>query len=78
MSKKRGNNSKISCDVTSCDYNDSEEGECTLNNVCISCQCSKDECHNTSSTVCESFVNSGGNITDNVYEVTSEMEKEEA
>ncbi len=67
---------KISCDVSNCDYNNSEEGECVLENVCISCQCDGDKCHKTSSTICQSFASSGGIITDNEYEVTSEMKEE--
>ena len=76
MSKKK-NNSKIICDVASCNYNNEEEGKCTLENVCISCQCNKDECCDNSSTICQSFTSSGGIITDNEYEVVSELEEKE-
>lgn len=75
----RNNNTKINritCDVSNCDYNNSEEGECILDNVCISCQCDGDKCSKTSSTICQSFASSGGIITDNEYEVDSELEKE--
>lgn len=72
MTKKN----KICCDVSNCCYNDRKEGECVLDKVSISCQCAGDCCTNTSSTICQSFTSSGGIITDNEYEVTSELEKE--
>lgn len=75
MIKKNFN--KISCDVANCTYNNSEDGECCLDNVCISCQCDGENCTHTSSTICQSFESSGGIINDNEYEVTSEMQKEE-
>lgn len=72
MSKSKN---KISCDVSNCNYNNIEEGECVLDKVNISCQCDGEKCTHTSSTICQSFDSSGGIITDNEYEVTSEMEK---
>lgn len=70
------NINKISCDVSNCNYNDTEEGECILDRVSISCQCDGDNCTHTSSTICQSFASSGGIITDNEYEVTSEIERD--
>jgi len=67
------NKNKITCDVTNCNHNN-EEGECVLDEVCISCQCDGDDCTCTSSTICQSFDSSGGVITDNVYEVSSEFD----
>lgn len=67
---------KINCDVSNCSYNNTKDCECSLDSVSISCQCDGDSCTNTSSTICQSFSSSGGIITDNEYEVTSEMEKE--
>lgn len=83
MKNKKKNNSgmkanpNISCDVSSCDYNNLEEGKCCLNEVSISCDCSRNECSDTSSTICQSFESSGSPITDNVYEVASEFTIEE-
>ena len=73
--KKKNNNkeSLINCDVSNCLYNNSEEGMCLLNNINISSIGKGSECTDTSSTICESFENSGGIITDNVYEVSSEF-----
>ena len=70
MSKEKQNN--INCEVSNCNHNN-EKGKCTLENVCISCQCDGDKCNNTSSTICQRFTSSGGIITDNEYEVTSEI-----
>jgi len=61
---------KIKCDVSNCKYE--KEGDCTLKNVIISCSGAGDDCCDTSSTLCQSFVSSGGIITDNEYEVQSE------
>lgn len=66
-------NNNIKCDVSNCSHNNNK-CECSLDNVSISCQCDGDSCTNTSSTICQSFTSSGGIITDNEYEVTSEME----
>ena len=63
---------KIKCDVSNCKYE--KEGDCTLKNVIISCSGSGRDCCDTSSTLCQSFVSSGGIITDNEYEVISEFE----
>ena len=63
---------KIKCDVSNCKFE--KEGDCTLKKVVISCDGSGDDCRDTSSTLCQSFVSSGGIITDNEYEVISEFE----
>lgn len=80
MSKNKDNNvnSSINCDVSSCDYNNKEEGKCSLANVNITTDVNRDKCSDCSSTLCQSFESSGGVITDNEYEVNSEYEKEEA
>ena len=76
MSKKKlKSNSNIKCDVASCDHNNCEEGTCQLEEVCISCSCDNDKCCDTSETICQSFEETKANITDNEYEVTSEIEK---
>lgn len=77
MGKKKSNsNSNIKCDVVSCDNNNYEEGTCTLEKVCISCSCSNDDCHDSCETICQSFKETGSNITDNEYEVVSEFNEE--
>lgn len=67
-------NSNIKCDVASCENNNCEEGTCQLEEVCISCSCDNDKCHDTGETICQSFVETKSNITDNEYEVTSEID----
>ena len=64
---KKQNN--IKCDVSSCNYNNCEEGTCKLKEVHISCNCDKDNCHDSLETVCQSFIETSSNITDNEYEV---------
>lgn len=73
MSKKKSNQD-IKCDVVSCENNNCEEGTCRLEKVSISCSCDSDKCHEVSETICQSFKETGSNITDNEYEVTSESE----
>ena len=68
------NKSKIKCDVSSCENNNCEEGTCQLKEVCISCSCDNDDCHEICETICQSFKETSANITDNVYEVESESE----
>lgn len=76
MSKKKSkSNSNIKCDVVSCENNNCEEGTCQLEEVCISCCCDNDDCHDTGDTICQSFKETGANITDNEYEVTSEIDE---
>lgn len=72
--KKQKSNYSIKCDVVSCDHNNCEEGTCQLDEVCISCDCDNDKCHDVCKTICQSFKETGSNITDNEYEVTSETE----
>lgn len=67
---------KIICDVSSCDYNKINDKECGLFEVVVSCDGEKTECSDTSSTICQSFMNSGAVINDNEYEILSESEKE--
>ena len=69
--KKR--KAKIKCDVSSCMYNDIEEGDCLLNKVKISSMGRGSECSTSSSTICQSFEKSSGVITDNEYEVANEF-----
>ena len=73
MKKKK---SKIKCDVTNCIYNNLDEGDCCLDKIKISSLGRGSECNNTSSTICQSFEKSSGIITDNEYEVCSELKEE--
>lgn len=66
-------NNLIKCDVNSCNHNNIEEGTCQLEKIQVSCTCNKDKCSNCLETICESFETTGGVITDNEYEVTSEI-----
>ena len=70
----KNKDTEVMCDVSSCIYNDNEEGACTLNNLKISSSCEGDICSDTSSTLCQSFENSGGIITDTEYEISSEFD----
>ncbi len=70
------NKAKIKCDVATCENNNFKEGTCILDKVSISCMCDNDKCHDTCSTICQSFKDTGAIITDCEYEVTSEIEKE--
>ena len=75
MSKKKNkSNSNIRCDVASCDHNNFKEGTCQLEKVKISCTCNNDECSDCVETICQSFETTKSNITDNEYEVQSEIE----
>ena len=71
---KKKSNSNIKCDVVSCDHNNCEEGTCQLDEVEISCSCDNDECVDCAETVCQSFETTRADITDNEYEVQSELE----
>ena len=42
-----------------------------------SCTCDNDNCECTEETICQSFENTAGEITDNEYEVNSDKEEEE-
>ena len=78
MSKNKcKSNSNIKCDVTSCENNNCEEGTCQLENVSISCSCDTDDCHDSCETICQSFKETGSDITDNEYEVDSEIQEDE-
>ncbi len=75
MSKKKNDsNSSIKCNVSSCDYNNCEKGTCCLEKVEISCSCDGKDCADSCETICQSFTTTGGDITDNEYEVQSEDE----
>ena len=67
------NKGTIKCDVETCKHNNCEKGCCELEEVKISCTCNNDECKNCEETICASFENRGGPITDTEYEVDSEM-----
>lgn len=67
-------NSSIKCDVSSCNFNNCEEGTCQLEEVCISCSCDSDKCCDTTETICQSFESTKSNINDNEYEVQSDFE----
>lgn len=85
-------NTKIKCDVESCEHNNCDEGYCELDEIKVGCTCDNDECEATEETVCESFKSSddnsenenfddnnqeeGKDITDTVYEVEAEKEEE--
>lgn len=74
MSKKNSNsNQNIKCDVDSCKFNNCEEGCCELNSISVSCTCNNNECEKCEETVCASFATKGSPITDNEYEVQSEI-----
>ncbi len=75
MKKKK---SKVKCDVSSCIYNNIEEGDCSLDKLKISSMGRGSECRTSSSTLCQSFEKSSGIITDNEYEISSEFIPEES
>ena len=70
------NNNKaiVECDVSNCIFNNIEEGNCTLENLNISSACDGSVCDDSYSTICQSFESSGGIITDNEYEISSEFD----
>ena len=68
---------KIKCDVTSCINNNKDNKECNLFDLSISSLGRGSECDDYSSTICESFEKSGGIITDNEYEISSEFIEDE-
>ncbi len=65
---------KIMCDVDSCNYNNNDNGTCSLKSIKVSCTCDNKTCNSSKETICQSFENTGSPLTDNVYEVTSESE----
>ncbi len=82
MSKKNNSkdskvksNDNIMCDVASCENNNLEEGTCRLEKVSISCSCDNDKCHDSCETICQSFKDTSGNITDCEYEVCVECDE---
>ena len=82
MSKKNNSkdskvksNDNIMCDVASCENNNLEEGTCRLKKVMISCSCDNDKCHDSGETICQSFKDTSGNITDCEYEVCVECDE---
>lgn len=51
-------NQKINCSVESCDYQDTTEERCTLNEIHVGCNCDNDEAKEEEETICRSFKNS--------------------
>lgn len=51
------NKQKINCNVESCEYNNCNNKECTLNEIKVSCDCgcNKADVTNKSETICSSF-----------------------
>lgn len=74
MGNKSKKENKIKCDVDSCTYNNTDDKCCELDSIKISCTCKNDECECCEETICQSFESTGSNITDNEYEVVSEIE----
>ena len=68
-------NNKIKCDVKSCEYNNAHKNICNLNTIKISCICNNESCIDSKETICQSFERTSSPITDNEYEVTSEINK---
>lgn len=66
-------NNKIKCDVKSCNYNNTDKNICNLNTIKISCTCDNESCTDQIETICQSFEKTYSPITDNEYEVTSEI-----
>lgn len=73
MSENNTSSKNIKCDVDACKFNNCEEGYCELDSISVSCTCDSDECKNCEETICASFATKGGPITDNEYEVQSEI-----
>ena len=67
---------RINCDVSTCLYNEKEKGKCILKDLYISSLNRGSECTSSSSTICQSFQNTGGIITDNEYEISNEFMEE--
>lgn len=77
--KESNCNEKIKCDVESCKYNNNEENYCELDSIQVSCVCDESECEDCNETICASFEcdeEKCGNITDNEYEVQSELDED--
>ena len=68
------NKNNIKCDVKSCNYNNHNKDICNLNSI-KSTSTNNNTCLNQSETICQSFENTFSPINDNIYEVTSEIEK---
>jgi hypothetical protein len=66
----------INCDVASCNYNNEKEGKCCLKKINVSASNNRYLCSDASSTLCQSFENSGGIINDNEYEIASDSQIE--
>jgi hypothetical protein len=76
MKKKNKEEIVINCDVKSCTNNNTEEGKCSLKNINVSARENRYLCDDASSTLCQSFKNSGSIINDNEYEIISNSEIE--
>lgn len=55
MEKKQSTNKKIKCDVNNCIYNNIDDEICNLNEIKVSCNCSRDEATDKKETICDSF-----------------------
>ncbi len=74
---KKKKNERIKCNVESCDHNNKKDNCCELDEIEVSCTCKNDECCDCDETICSSFENKGGPITDTEYEVQSEIDEDE-
>ena len=55
MKKNNNNNQTIKCDVESCKYNNTDNYECELDEIKVSCNCANDDCTCSEETICDSF-----------------------
>lgn len=68
----------IKCDVESCKYNNSEDRECELDEILVSCTCDYDDCRCTDETICDSFEEKDSDEEEYEYEEeTSDSDDEE-
>lgn len=77
MGKNKCNsNGSIKCDVESCEYNNCEEGTCTLDEIKVSCTCDNCDCYDTSETICQSFECKEADESDTDIDMDEEDEEE--
>ena len=55
MKKNNNKDQTIKCDVESCKYNNTDNCECELDEIKISCNCANDDCTCSEETICDSF-----------------------
>ena len=55
MKKNNNKNQTIKCDVESCKYNNTDNYECELDEIKVSCNCANDDCTCSEETICNSF-----------------------